>query len=102
MTVLAITPDWSVLDDEGVRRAIDAAARIVSARYRSRSVAMLAERDDLAQEARILVATRPALHGVEENLLRFRLVRDLTDLVKWRAQDARNTLSLDAMNEGNA
>lgn len=99
MSQLAREADWSVLNDSDTAWAIEAAARIVTAKYRDRAVNMLAEYDDLIQEARILVATNPALQGLEPSLLRYRLVQDLTDLVKYGAERANNTVYLSTLED---
>lgn len=99
MTTLAIKPDWSVALE--FDRVASNAARIVAAKYRDNAVGSLAEFDDLRQEARILLATTFAEQAreLDEGVLRYRLVRDLVDIVKYRVRDAKDTASLDAMEE---
>lgn len=97
MTEVANTPNWAVLGDPDVMQAIDTAARIVSSRYRDRAVNMLAEYDDLRQEALILAATRTQLQGLDRRLLQFRLVQDLNDLVRGAAERANNTIYQSAL-----
>lgn len=90
--------DWCFTAEE--ERAMAAAAGIVSAAYGERAVTMLAEKDDLYQEARILVATNRELRGLDEGVLRYRLVRDLQNLVSRRYQTAVKTVSLNALEDG--
>lgn len=94
MTVLA---DWDVLTEEDVDRVVEQAAWIVHARY------SFTEIDDLVQEGRILVATRPSLKRSRElglGTLQHGLVRDLEDSVRTERDRRSKQTSYDAAVEG--
>lgn len=97
MEALAMKPDWeAAVNAVG---AIDAAARIVSAKYGDRVVNMLAEYEDLRQEGFILVATKPRLQGLDPQLLTFRLVQELNGRVKYGAPKAAATVYMSALED---
>lgn len=92
MAGVAIPPKWDFIYETATMRAIELAARFVSAKYKGRAVNMLAEYEDMLQEALILVATKERLQNLDPALLRFRLVQELNGLVRNGAERANSTV----------
>ncbi|WP_405057028.1 hypothetical protein OG474_30365 [Kribbella sp. NBC_01505] len=90
--------DWTVLDVSHVEPVIFQAARSISKNVRYQNAV---EIEDLQQEARILVATKPDLQEcVDEGLmglLHSRLVRDLADLYKTEARRKDKAVSYELL-----
>ncbi|TCC19983.1 hypothetical protein [Kribbella sindirgiensis] len=90
--------DWQALEVEGVDNVIVQAARSISKNERYRHAV---EIEDLQQDARILVATKPDLQEcVYEGslgLLHHRLVHDLKDQYKTEARRKDKTQSFDEL-----
>lgn len=94
----ASAADWSVLDIEGVTDVIGQAARQVHRQYER-----FTERDDLYQEAMILVATKADLQEAARSealglgVLQHRLVMDLIDKIKTGVGHARRQVDYTAV-----
>jgi hypothetical protein len=93
------TMGWYAMELAGVDEVIERAARKVA---NNSKYGHAVELEDLAQEARILVATKTDLQAVlaKPGILHHRLVQDLVDLVKTDAGRRDKTVSLDELNEG--
>lgn len=76
-------PDWTVLDLPHVDEVARSAARGVSNKHRDRAVTLLAEYDDLYQEARIILATKLSQRArdIPPGQLRHELYMDLLNVV---------------------
>jgi len=92
-----MAPDWTVLDLPHVEQAAVDAAQWVAKRNRKNAIALLAEYDDLHQEARIILATK--LHErareIPEGQLYHELSMDLMNVVGTRKRRVRDTVVSD-------
>lgn len=95
-----LEPRWDLLEREGVNSTIEAAARNV---HKARS--FTTEFEDLAQDARIMVATTANLIDAIENgdtvgLLYHRLRQDLLDATETEDRNLGSRISYEHMIEG--
>lgn len=92
-----ITHDWAILDMPNVQDVAEQAARRLARQYDS-----AIEYEDALQEAYLLLATKPSLIQVadEPGLLFYRLLMDLTDLVRPEARHRTMHTSWERLVEG--